>query len=222
MSDKHPGETPNGAYGPDEGAEKARLALAAASRRVLNAVRVTAITGDAAAEATDLLERAAALVETQQMQGLHRQGVMGDLVVGFESHDPMDFFPYSPVIGRLHPASPPAEFWVEGEEIHGRMNLSAVYAGPPGIVHGGIIAEVFDELLGTVNVVNGRGGYTGSLNVRYRKPTPLMEDISLRAWPSGSEGRKLYVSGEMVFDGQVTASAEGVFIRANRQLFEDL
>lgn len=215
-------EAPSAASSPDYGAGAERLALASAARRVLNAVRVTATSAEVVAEATELLERAAALVEAEQMEGIQSQGVMGDLEAGFESRDPMAFFPYSPIIGRLNPASPPVEFWVEGVEVHGRMNLSPVYAGPPGLVHGGIIAEVFDELLGVVNVVNGVGGYTGTLKVVYQKPTPLLNEVSLRAWPAGSEGRKLYVSGEMVCNGTVTASAEGIFVRANRQLYEDL
>ncbi len=196
--------------------------MAGAARRLLNAVRVTAAGDDSVADATQLLEQATKLLEAEQMEGLHRQGVMGDLVAGFESRDPMQFFPYSPIIGRLNPASPPAEFWVEDGEVHGRMNMSAVYAGPPGMVHGGIIAMVFDELLGVVNVVNGKGGYTGTLKVVYQRPTPLLKEIALRAWPSGSEGRKLFVSGEMVCDGAVTASAEGIFVRADRLLIDDL
>ncbi|MDE0581198.1 MAG: PaaI family thioesterase [bacterium] len=222
MSESPLWDAPSAAPSPDYGAGVERLAVASAARRLLNAARVTAASDDSVFEATDLIEQAAELLEAEQMEGLHRQGVMGDLETGFESRDPMAFFPYSPIIGRLNPASPPAEFWVEDVEVHGRMNLSAVYAGPPGLVHGGIIAMIFDELLGVVNVVNGRGGYTGTLNVRYHRPTPLMEEIALRAWPSGGEGRKLYAAGEMVYDGTVTATAEGVFIRANRQLVDDL
>ena len=222
MSQKPLWEAPSAASSPDYGAGIERLKLAGAARRLLNATRVTAVDDGAVSEATELLEQAAKLLEADQMEGLHRQGVMGDLEAGFESRDPMQFFPYSPIIGRLNPASPPAEFWAEGEEVHGTMNLSAVYAGPPGMVHGGIIAMIFDELLGVVNVVNGQGGYTGTLKVVYRRPTPLLKDITLRAWPSGGEGRKLYVSGEMVCDGTVTASAEGIFIRANRLLIDDL
>ena len=222
MSEKPLWEAPSAASSPDYGAGAERLAMASAARRVLNAARVTAAGDGAVCEATELLEQAAKLLEAEQMEGLHRQGVMGDLEAGFESRDPMQFFPYSPIIGRLNPAAPPAEFWAEGVEVHGRMNLSAVYAGPPGLVHGGIIAMVFDELLGVVNVVNNKGGYTGTLKVVYQRPTPLLKDIALRAWPSGSEGRKLYASGEMVCDGTVTATAEGIFVRANRHLIDDL
>ena len=222
LSQKPLWEALSAASSPDYGAGVKRLELAGAARRLLNATRVTAVDDGAVSDAAELVERAAELLEADQMEGLHRQGVMGDLEAGFESRDPMQFFPYSPIIGRLNPASPPAEFWAEGDQVHGRMNLSAVYAGPPGLVHGGIIAMIFDELLGVVNVVNGQGGYTGTLKVVYRRPTPLLRDIDLRAWPAGGEGRKLYVSGEMVCDGTVTASAEGTFVRANRQLIDDL
>ena len=222
MSERPLWEAPSAAPSPDYGAGADRLALTEAARRVLDAVRVTMVTGDSLSEATELLEQAAALVEEEQMKGLHQQGVMGELTPNFDSRDPMAFFPFSPIIGRLNPASPPVELWAEGDEVHGRMNLSPVYAGPPGLVHGGIIAEIFDELLGVVNVVNNKGGYTGTLTVVYRRPTPLLREIKLRAWSSGAEGRKLYASGEMVCDGTVTATADGVFIRADRQLYEDL
>ena len=125
MSEKHLWEAPSAAPSPDYGAGAERLALTEAARRVLNAVRITSASDDAFIEATELLEQAAALVEAEQMEGIHQQGVMGDLEAGFESRDPMAFFPYSPIIGRLNPVSPPVEFWVEDTEIHGRMNLSA-------------------------------------------------------------------------------------------------
>ncbi|MCY4271899.1 MAG: PaaI family thioesterase [bacterium] len=210
-----PWDAPSAALSPDYGAGAERLAVAGAARRLLRAARVTEVGGSAASEAVKLIERAAGLLEAAPMPDLHRQGVMGDLNPGFESRDPMAFFPYSPIIGRLNPVSPPAEFWAEGDEVHGRMKLSAVYAGPPGMVHGGIIAMVFDELLGVVNVVNGTGGYTGTLKVVYQRPTPLQREITMRAWPAGGEGRKLFAAGEMVCDEAVTASAEGIFVRAS-------
>ena len=62
---------------------------------------------------------------------------------------------------------------------------------------------------------------TGTLKVVLKRPTPLLKEITLRAWPSGGEGRKLYVTGEMVCDGAVTASAEGIFVRTDRLLIDD-
>ena len=74
------------------------------------------------------------------------------------AYAPRDFFPTSPVIGRSNPVSPPAEVWtVEGEngelEIRGRVTFDYQYEGPPTCVHGGVIAELFDEMLGASSIV---------------------------------------------------------------------
>ena len=60
-----------------------------------------------------------------------------------------------------------------GGEIHGDVTFGAAFNGPPDCVHGGVIAETMDELLGCVCVTNGLGGFTGTLTVIYRSPTPL-------------------------------------------------
>ncbi len=55
------------------------------------------------------------------------------------------------------------------------------YEGPPTCVHGGVIAETFDELLGAANIVAGSPAMTGTLTIRYRKPTPLHATIRIEA-----------------------------------------
>ena len=70
---------------------------------------------------------------------------------------PQDFFPTSPMTGVASPVSPPAEVWAvvgaEGyREIRGRARFGYQYEGPPTCVHGGVIAELFDELLGLANL----------------------------------------------------------------------
>ncbi len=56
------------------------------------------------------------------------------------------------------------------------------YEGPPTCVHGGVIAELFDELLGISNILAGPGAMTGTLTIRYRRPTPL---LALSSWRRG-------------------------------------
>ena len=58
----------------------------------------------------------------------------------------------------------------------GQAWFDCAYEGPPTCVHGGVIAETFDEMLGAANMVAGNPGMTGTLTVRYRKPTPLRTD----------------------------------------------
>ena len=132
--------------------------------------------------------------------------------------DPDEFFPYSPVVGRLNPIAPPVRMWRAagpmGSEIHGEAVFGAAYNGPPGCVHGGVIAETIDELLGSVCVVNGLGGFTGTLTVVYRSPTPLGESITMRGWHDRTEGRKIFAKGTLHHGDTLCAEAEGVFIQS--------
>lgn len=132
--------------------------------------------------------------------------------------DPNDFFPYSPVVGRLNPIAPPVEMWradgPAGQEIHGSATLGAAYNGPPDCVHGGVIAEILDELLGCVCVTNGIGGFTGTLTVVYRSTTPLSQPLTLRGWHDRSDGRKIFAKGTIHHGETLCVEAEGIFIRS--------
>jgi acyl-coenzyme A thioesterase PaaI-like protein len=122
--------------------------------------------------------------------------------------------PYSPVSGKRNPIAPPVRMWKEGNEVHGEATFSPTYAGPPDSVHGGIIAAVFDELLSMANIVTGKAGFTGTLNVKYHRKTPLNTPIELWGVNVRQDGRKQQSRAEMRVNGEVTASAEGLFISA--------
>ena len=131
-----------------------------------------------------------------------------------EGH-PQDVFSTSPVIGFANPVAPPVEVWaVEGHEgwreVRGRVTYGYAYEGPPTCVHGGVIAELFDELLGMSNILVGEGAMTGTLTVRYRRPTPLLAPLELVARHTGKEGRKVYAWGGIYHQGELTAEADGV------------
>jgi hypothetical protein len=131
--------------------------------------------------------------------------------------DPRDIFPTSPVIGRANPIAPPAELWtVEGgdgqPELRGQVMFNYQYEGPPTCVHGGVIAELFDEMLGAANIVANHAGMTGTLTIRYRRPTPLLAPLDLVARCTGTERRKVFAWGGIYHAGELTAEAEGIFI----------
>ena len=54
---------------------------------------------------------------------------------------------------------------------------------------------------------------TGTLNVRYLRPTPLNKELSLTGHVSRKEGRKTVVKAEMRDGDNITASCEALFIR---------
>lgn len=126
--------------------------------------------------------------------------------------DPAAFFPYSPVLGALNPISPMAQFTVIENGIQGTVTLGAPYNGPPGSVHGGVIALVLDELLGSTTLASGVGGFTGTLSIRYNAQVPLDTELELHGWVDRKDGRKTFAVGEIRLAGEVLSRAEGIFI----------
>ncbi len=209
-ADAVPGTGPQVVHG------DAHLAAVEAVRGLIAALRVAdapaadlAEAEKLAREATDLLTPHA--VHATVMQGALRAdaGAMPEPV----ADDPAVFFPYSPVVGPLNPLAPPAELRFADGHLRGVATFSESYVGPPDMVHGGIIALTFDELLGAVNVCHGLGAFTGTLTIRYERPTPLGVELELDAWLDRTEGRKVFTSGTISHGGHVTARAHGVFIR---------
>jgi acyl-coenzyme A thioesterase PaaI-like protein len=131
---------------------------------------------------------------------------------------PQDFFPSSPIIGFANPIAPPVEVWLgesdDGQpEIRGRVTFDYPYEGPPTCVHGGVIAELFDELMGAANVIADKPAMTGTLTVRYCRPTPLLAPLDLVARFVRSEGRKVHTWAAIYHEGALTAEANGLFIQ---------
>ncbi len=113
-----------------------------------------------------------------------------------------------------NPMNPPMDISLDDEgRVHGRTWLGLQYEGPPNTVHGGIVAHLLDQMLGYANTVNKIPGFTGTLSIRYLRPTPLFTDLDITAMPVRNEGRKIFTEGKIIANGEVTAEAEGVFLR---------
>ena len=126
---------------------------------------------------------------------------------------PEEFFPYSPVIGPLNPIAPPFRFWMDGDEVRGEGRFGAAFNGPPGGVHGGLVAALMDEVLGVTGVMTGNHGFTGTLSIRYESLTPVDTDLQVRGWVESAEGRKAFIAGELLHGDRRCVRADGVFIR---------
>jgi acyl-coenzyme A thioesterase PaaI-like protein len=127
---------------------------------------------------------------------------------------PRDFVGHSPVSGPNNPIAPPLRLHVVGDpdndhHIEGSITFGPAYEGPPGHCHGGLIAAMFDELLG---FVQQKPGFTAYLKVDYRAPTPLNRELVLKGWIDRIEGRKRYIRGTCHLDGRLLTEAEGLFI----------
>lgn len=128
----------------------------------------------------------------------------------------------SPVSGRGNPLAAPLELWSDdGETTRGRAIYGGAHEGPPGSLHGGLVAGAFDELLGVAQSASGSAGFTGTLTVRFRRPTPLYTAVEYEAGVDRLEGRKILASGVSRARGEVVGEAEAVFIIPRDLLADD-
>ena len=135
---------------------------------------------------------------------------------GWEGGGLMNYLPFSPVMGRLNPASYGLEIHREGDRAVGEVTLNETAEGAVGLAHGGVISGIWDEILAAANAIHRTGGPTGSLTICYRKPTPLYEKLRYAAWVERIEERKVLVKGECTLRDELLTSAEGVFIRVRQ------
>jgi acyl-coenzyme A thioesterase PaaI-like protein len=116
------------------------------------------------------------------------------------------------MMGPSNPLSPPISLTRDADGAHATVVYGHQYEGPPGRVHGGFIAAAFDQVLGAAAALSGRVFFTGSLTVKYRKPTPLHVPVQMEGEIQSVRPRTVHVVGRMLFDGEVTAEAEGVMV----------
>jgi acyl-coenzyme A thioesterase PaaI-like protein len=116
------------------------------------------------------------------------------------------------VIGLRNPIAPPLTISTDPSgRAAADFRLGAPYEGPPGLVHGGVISLILDQVLGHAAGAGGRPGMTGTLTIRYRQGTPL-GDLRAEAWIDRAEGIKTWAKGRIIGPEGTTAEAEGLFI----------
>jgi acyl-coenzyme A thioesterase PaaI-like protein len=121
--------------------------------------------------------------------------------------------PFSPMMGRANPVAPPIELDFDGKRAIGIVTLGVAHQGADGLVHGGIIASLYDEVLAAANMASGVAGPTAKLSVRYRRPTPLGEPLRFEAWVDKRVGRRIHTLGRCFFGETRVTDAEGVFVQ---------
>jgi len=185
----------------------AHARLAEALRRVTNQLVLTAAS-------PEQLDAAAAQVEAiaASLDPVTPEWTLS-VPAFMSSRDPHGYFPFSPQIGLYNPLAPPMRVEIDDDDtVRGTVNLDAAYEGPPGCVHGGIIASLFDEILGIANITAGVGAMTGTLTITYRSPTPLKADLTFSARNDRVEGRKVFTRGTLHAGDVLCCECEGIFI----------
>ena len=105
------------------------------------------------------------------------------------------------------------------------FQLDRMHEGPPGHIHGGIVAALLDEAMSKLNRPLNVLAMTRHMEIDYLRPVPLYQPLVLigrhlnRPAKDGKPGRKLFHQAEIQHpDGTVLAHSKGLFIAIDEKL----
>ncbi|OMC42990.1 thioesterase [Mycobacterium sp. IS-2888] len=177
--------------------------LTASVRRLIDVTIRSEADEGTVAQALALVEQTVELLSTRLMPGSFgvRTNPDGENVVWGNV-----------AVGLRNPIAPPLVIQHdEAGGVHADVHLGAGYEGPPGHVHGGMCALILDHVLGATAHQPGKPAYTGTLTVRYLRPTRLGA-LRAEARMERIDGTKTYAVGQLRNVDGVSVEAEGVFI----------
>lgn len=112
------------------------------------------------------------------------------------------------VCGKANPIGLKLEFVQEGEEYVTYFTPLKVHQGFIGIVHGGIVSTVLDEVMARYVYILGHKAVTAEMTVRLKRPAPVGKPIRFAGRLESEEGRVLNCSAQATTeDGTVVATA---------------
>jgi acyl-coenzyme A thioesterase PaaI-like protein len=109
-------------------------------------------------------------------------------------------------------------------EVTADLNLTNIYQGYPGIVHGGIIAAMLDEAAGRAHmgpVETPRFLFTAKLDVRYRKNVPVGQPLRLVGKAGLTKSRTAEASSA-IYDqeGMLLADADVLLVNVPEKMIQ--
>lgn len=187
-----------------------RRALAAAVRAIGDELATSTASPEQFARAGELVAQAVELLARER----HDRPVDFPSEASLLQLDHPHFLVFSPFSGALNPLAMPLRLRLDGEDAVGEVTYTRAYEGPPGCVHGGMIAGGFDEVLGYAQANSDRPGMTARLSVTYRRPTPLYRPLEYRSRIVSVQGRKITAKGTLTATdtGELCAESEALFV----------
>ncbi|MEZ5298162.1 MAG: PaaI family thioesterase [Ilumatobacteraceae bacterium] len=105
----------------------------------------------------------------------------------------LSHFPDCVVSGAANPMGNAIAVRREGDDAVAEVVLGAAF-GAPGRAHGGVVAAIFDDVMGYQLSILKVPAFTGRLQITYRAPTPIEVPLVFRARVDAREERKLRMS----------------------------
>jgi hypothetical protein len=120
--------------------------------------------------------------------------------------DQRPYVDHSRDVGAYNVCFPEYAIVVDGRHASGRVTFPLVFEGPPGLVHGGVLATFFDCVVQHHNCDVGVAGKTTSLTVEYHRPTPIEMPLTF-VIDRQTDGRRITSQARLVLGNDVLCAA---------------
>lgn len=200
-----------------------RARVAAALRALSHDFVARELSDDDLEELLDGLRHLARVVEDAPVRSRSLEGRDVEsfrlVAPGGDRAERHELFADSFVSGGANPLGLGATLRRDGEEAVMDVVLGRAFEGAPGRAHGGVVAALVDETMGLVLAIHGVLAFTGRLDITYRAPTPVGEEVSARAWLAERVERKLSIEATVTASGVEVAHANALFIAVDPTTF---
>ena len=183
-----------------------------ASRDLVTAVRelmVVASISDVDAptmqQATQLVNLASEMLAARVRTTGRREHLDRGAIARLRGGEPWEVFTHNPM-------GIPLRISVSGAEATATVMTTALFEGPPGILHGGFVAAMLDALLSTLVQAQEIRAVTVKLDVRFLRAVEIGIELHLRGTVNAVGGRKVRAAGWIHSDHDLIAEAEALFI----------
>lgn len=95
-----------------------------------------------------------------------------------------------------------------------RLKLSELFEGYPGVIHGGIISTLLDEVMAKAVIHSGKIAFTARLTVSFRKVLAPEGIVHLEGQILCAKTRTIHTRAKLFDADAIYAEAEAVFIVA--------
>ncbi len=117
------------------------------------------------------------------------------------------------VCGKANPIGLKIDFsYDEAGAAHATLAVKEVFEGYPGVVHGGILSTLLDEVMAKAVIHSGKAAFTAKLSISYRRALAPEQRIEIKGWITKDRSRIIETSACISDESGIYAEAEAVFV----------
>lgn len=124
------------------------------------------------------------------------------------------------ICGEQNEAGLNLDWWFDEDEeyLHTEFTPDDQYQGWKGVVHGGIVTAVLDEIMVNYSILKGVGVVSARLNVRFRNPARIGETLRFSGTAEPARGRLHEGQSTCRQNGQKVATATAKLMEVDAEV----